>query len=68
MHILITNDDGYLAPGIRTLARKLSQVADITVDAPDRNRSGVSNSLTLMRIDLTRHRGVDPWQSWPEAM
>lgn len=49
MHILITNDDGYLAPGIRILARELSQVADITVVAPDRNRSGASNSLTLMR-------------------
>ncbi len=49
MHILITNDDGYLAPGIRMLAQELSEVADITVVAPDRNRSGASNSLTLMR-------------------
>lgn len=49
MHILITNDDGYLAPGIRILAQVLSQVAEITVVAPDRNKSGASNSLTLMR-------------------
>jgi len=49
MHILITNDDGYLAPGLKILARELSLVADITVVAPDRNRSGASNSLTLMR-------------------
>ncbi len=49
MHILITNDDGYLAPGIRNLAQVLSQVADISVVAPDRNKSGASNSLTLMR-------------------
>lgn len=49
MHILITNDDGYLAPGIRILADTLSAVADITVVAPDRNKSGASNSLTLMR-------------------
>jgi len=49
MHILITNDDGYLAPGIRQLADTLSRVADISVVAPDRNRSGASNSLTLMR-------------------
>lgn len=49
MHILITNDDGYLAPGIRILANTLSAIADITVVAPDRNRSGASNSLTLMR-------------------
>jgi 5'-nucleotidase len=49
MHILITNDDGYLAPGIRILAQTLSAIADITVVAPDRNKSGASNSLTLMR-------------------
>ena len=49
MHILITNDDGYLAPGIRILADTLSAIADVTVVAPDRNKSGASNSLTLMR-------------------
>jgi 5'-nucleotidase len=49
MHILITNDDGYLAPGIRILARYLSSVAEITVVAPDSNKSGASNSLTLTR-------------------
>ncbi len=49
MHILVTNDDGYLAPGIRILADTLSAIADITVVAPDRNKSGASNSLTLMR-------------------
>lgn len=49
MHILITNDDGYLAPGIKTLAEALAEVAEITVVAPDRNRSGASNSLTLDR-------------------
>ena len=49
MHILITNDDGYLAPGIKILAQELSQVANISVVAPDRNKSGASNSLTLMR-------------------
>lgn len=47
MHILVSNDDGYAAPGIQCLARALAQVADITVVAPDRNRSGASNSLTL---------------------
>lgn len=49
MHILITNDDGYLAPGIKLLAQELAQVARISVVAPDRNKSGASNSLTLMR-------------------
>ncbi len=47
MHILISNDDGYLAPGIAALAEALSQDAHVTVVAPDRDRSGASNSLTL---------------------
>ncbi|MEE9422154.1 MAG: 5'/3'-nucleotidase SurE [Gammaproteobacteria bacterium] len=47
MHILISNDDGYLAPGIRCLADALARIAEITVVAPDRDRSGASNSLTL---------------------
>ena len=49
MHILITNDDGYLAPGIQTLAGHLARQAKISVVAPDRNKSGASNSLTLNR-------------------
>ncbi|MCZ6578020.1 MAG: 5'/3'-nucleotidase SurE [Gammaproteobacteria bacterium] len=58
MHILITNDDGYLAPGIQILAEYLSAIAEITVVAPDRDRSGASNSLTLkrpIRASLTEH-------------
>lgn len=47
MHILISNDDGIFAEGINALANELSQIAKITVVAPDRNRSGASNSLTL---------------------
>ena len=47
MRILISNDDGYQAPGILCLARTLSAMAEVTVVAPDRNRSGASNSLTL---------------------
>jgi 5'-nucleotidase len=49
MHILISNDDGVTAPGIQQLAAALSQFARITVVAPDSNRSGVSNALTLDR-------------------
>jgi 5'-nucleotidase len=49
MKILISNDDGYLAPGIIALADALSSLAEITVVAPDSNRSGCSNSLTLER-------------------
>lgn len=47
MKILITNDDGIYAPGITALADALSQVAEIAVVAPDRERSAVSHSLTL---------------------
>lgn len=47
MKILISNDDGVHAPGLAQLAAALEKIADITVVAPDRNRSGVSNSLTL---------------------
>src|ERR1019366_3404420 len=49
MKILISNDDGYLAPGIIALADALAPIADIVVVAPDSNRSGSSNSLTLDR-------------------
>src|SRR5579872_7277106 len=47
MKILVSNDDGVHAPGLAYLANALSRLADVTVVAPDRNRSGVSNSLTL---------------------
>jgi 5'-nucleotidase len=47
MRILLSNDDGYQAPGLRTLHRVMAGVADVVVVAPDRDRSGASNSLTL---------------------
>ncbi|RLA04259.1 MAG: 5'/3'-nucleotidase SurE [Gammaproteobacteria bacterium] len=47
MKILISNDDGYMAEGIRALAESLASLGEITIVAPDRNRSGASNSLTL---------------------
>ena len=47
MKILLANDDGFRAEGIRHLRHALTGVADLTVVAPDRNRSGASNSLTL---------------------
>jgi 5'-nucleotidase len=49
MKILVSNDDGYLAPGIIALADALRPIAEIVVVAPDSNRSGSSNSLTLDR-------------------
>ena len=47
MHILVSNDDGYGAPGIDCLADALAAVGRVTVVAPERDRSGASNSLTL---------------------
>ena len=47
MKILISNDDGVHAPGLSILAKALAQIAEITIVAPDRDRSGASNSLTL---------------------
>ncbi|MBK7766889.1 MAG: 5'/3'-nucleotidase SurE [Sulfuritalea sp.] len=49
MRILLSNDDGYFAPGLAQLATSLADLGDITVVAPERNRSGASNSLTLDR-------------------
>ncbi|MFA6312492.1 MAG: 5'/3'-nucleotidase SurE [Sterolibacterium sp.] len=49
MRILLSNDDGYFAPGIEALAGALAEIAEITVVAPERERSGASNSLTLDR-------------------
>ncbi len=47
MHFLLSNDDGYQAPGLAALADALKDFGKITVVAPDRDRSGASNSLTL---------------------
>lgn len=49
MRILLSNDDGYFAPGLAALAQALDDLATITVVAPERDRSGASNSLTLDR-------------------
>lgn len=49
MRILISNDDGYLAPGIIALTESLAAIAEVVVVAPDSNRSASSNSLTLER-------------------
>jgi 5'-nucleotidase len=49
MHILIANDDGYLAPGLAALVRACEGLGTIDVVAPEQNASGTSNSLTLNR-------------------
>lgn len=58
MHILLSNDDGYLAPGLKVLADSLKQSTQLTVVAPDRNRSAASNSLTIerpLRANIAEH-------------
>lgn len=49
MHILVSNDDGYQAAGIEQLAAAMAEIAEVSVVAPDRDRSGASNSLNLRR-------------------
>ncbi len=47
MRILLSNDDGFIAPGLNALQQRLSEPYDVMVVAPDRDRSAASNSLTL---------------------
>lgn len=54
MRILLSNDDGYFAPGLAALADALASLAEVTVVAPERDRSGASNSLTLDRPLMLR--------------
>ncbi|CAB3670226.1 MAG: 5'/3'-nucleotidase SurE [Achromobacter pulmonis] len=49
MRILVSNDDGYSAPGLEALVKALQGLGDLTVVAPETNHSGASNSLTLNR-------------------
>ena len=56
MKILVSNDDGYLAPGLAALVDAMRELGDITVVAPEQNHSGASNSLTLSR-PLSIRRG-----------
>lgn len=54
MRILLSNDDGYFAPGLICLAETLAPIANVTVVAPERDYSGASNSLTLDRPLIVR--------------
>ncbi|MDE2400278.1 MAG: 5'/3'-nucleotidase SurE [Burkholderiales bacterium] len=58
MHILIANDDGYLAPGLQALVSACKGLGTIDVFAPERNASGTSNSLTLHQ-PLTVHTAAN---------
>ena len=62
MHVLISNDDGVEAPGIQILAEHLSALGRVSVVAPDRDRSGASNSLTLDQPIRVTSIGVDRYR------
>jgi len=62
MNILVSNDDGILAPGIGLLARACQTVASVTVVSPDREQSGTSHSLTLHRPLRPARRPDGAWQ------
>jgi 5'-nucleotidase len=61
MRILVSNDDGYFSPGIALLAERLSTLGEVTVVAPERDRSGASNSLTLDRPLSVRRAANGFW-------
>jgi 5'-nucleotidase len=61
MRILLSNDDGYFSPGITLLAERLSAIGEVTVVAPERDRSGASNSLTLDRPLTVRRAANGFW-------
>jgi len=54
---LLTNDDGYLAPGLKALTREIKKIGDVVVVAPDREQSASSHSLTLQRPLRIQHHG-----------
>ena len=61
MKILVSNDDGYRAEGLQHLVDALQPLAQVTVVAPERNRSGASNSLTLDRPLRVRKTGENAY-------
>jgi 5'-nucleotidase len=62
MNILVSNDDGILAPGLALLAEVCQSVASVTVVAPDREQSGTSHSLTMHRPVRPARRPDGSWQ------
>ncbi|MBN9500416.1 MAG: 5'/3'-nucleotidase SurE [Armatimonadetes bacterium 55-13] len=65
MRILITNDDGILAPGLVHLARVARQFGEVKIVAPDRERSACGHSMTMrdpLRVDKVRWEGLEAYQ------
>lgn len=61
MRILLSNDDGCMAPGLRCLAQHMRTRHEVAICAPDRNRSGASNSLTLLHPIRTQRHDDGTW-------
>jgi 5'-nucleotidase len=61
MHLLISNDDGISAEGIQVLSERMKFLGQVTIVAPDQNRSGASNSLTLDSPVRLRETGERTW-------
>lgn len=59
LRILVTNDDGINAPALHALCRELATIAEVTVCAPDSNRSGVSHSVTMGQTMQVSEREID---------
>jgi len=60
--ILLTNDDGYFAPGLKALEREIRKLGEVVVVAPDREQSASSHSLTMQRpLRINKHE--DNWYS-----
>ncbi|KAI9575700.1 hypothetical protein GQX74_015807 [Glossina fuscipes] len=55
MNILLSNDDGIYSPGLQNLAKKLKKTFNVQVIAPNYDRSGISNALTV-NSPLSIHR------------
>ena len=64
-HILLTNDDGYSAEGLRVLAEELEDFATVSIVAPSTERSGSAQSLTL-RQPIVVHRSKSGIGRWME--
>lgn len=62
MNILVSNDDGILAPGLALLAEVCQSVGSVTIVAPDREQSGTSHSLTMHRPVRPSRRPDGSWQ------
>ena len=49
MNFLLSNDDGYQAPGIRELAKSLAKIGNVVIVAPEENKSASSSSFNLKK-------------------